>query len=250
MTQIPPDQGPDKPDTATPEEALKRRLLGRLAIAGGLVVVLLAGLAVMDHMSRAPEVEPPKVASASGPIEPAETPAEKPAESTGDATAVPEKGDAVTDSDTTSAPPLNDEHPAKPLTVPAEARTASMRPSPEASVPSRGPEPAQRIPQRSPVVADGHHAPASRPLTQPGPIAAQPAQVTEANRQFVVQMGVFNNIANAEELRAKLELAGIPAQIEARVKVGPFATREEAEAARKKLAALGLDPGYLTATRK
>ena len=61
---------------------------------------------------------------------------------------------------------------------------------------------------------------------------------------------MFNNVANAEELRAKLELAGIPAQIEARVKVGPFATREEAEVARKKLASLGLDPGYLTATRK
>ena len=58
-------------------------------------------------------------------------------------------------------------------------------------------------------------------------------------------MGVFNNVANAEDLRAKLELNGIPATIEARVQVGPFASREEAEAARAKLKELGLDGGLL-----
>jgi len=251
MTESKPDQTA-APTAATPEEALKRRLLSRLAVAGGLVVALLVGLGVLDRISRAPEVEAPKMASASGPIEPAETPvAEKPAEAAPEAAATDEKGNAITDSDTTEAPPLIAEHPAKPLTVPAEARTASLRPSPEAAVPGRAQEPAQHLAQRPPVVADGHHAPASRPLTQPSAaIPVQPAQVAESNRQFVVQMGVFNNVANAEELRAKLELAGIPAQIEARVKVGPFATREEAEVARKKLASLGLDPGYLTATRK
>jgi len=64
-------------------------------------------------------------------------------------------------------------------------------------------------------------------------------------RQFFVQLGVFSNVTNAEELRAKLELNGIPSQIEARVQVGPFASRQEAEAAREKLHALGLDGGLL-----
>jgi DedD protein len=63
-------------------------------------------------------------------------------------------------------------------------------------------------------------------------------------------MGVFNNLANAEELRAKLEMAGIPSQIEARVQVGPFATREEADAAREKLRSLGMDTGILTAIKR
>jgi DedD protein len=63
-------------------------------------------------------------------------------------------------------------------------------------------------------------------------------------------MGVFSSVANAEELRARLELAGVPARIEARVQVGPFATRQEAEQAREKLRSLGMDPGLVMAARK
>ena len=69
-------------------------------------------------------------------------------------------------------------------------------------------------------------------------------------RRFALQMGVFGNLANAEDLRAKLELHGIPSSIEARVHVGPFRTREEADAARAKLKELGLDPGLLVSVRK
>jgi DedD protein len=54
----------------------------------------------------------------------------------------------------------------------------------------------------------------------------------------------------AEELRARLELAGIPTQIEARVQVGPFKTRQEADAAREKLRALGMETGILTAVKR
>jgi DedD protein len=66
----------------------------------------------------------------------------------------------------------------------------------------------------------------------------------------VLQLGVFNNVTNAEELRAKLELAGVPAQVEARVQVGPFNSRQEAEEARQKLAAIGLEPGVVVAIKK
>jgi DedD protein len=72
----------------------------------------------------------------------------------------------------------------------------------------------------------------------------------EAARQFLIQVGVFNNIANAEELRAKIVAGGVPARIEARVQVGPFASREEAEQAREKLKALGVEPGLVVAARK
>jgi DedD protein len=43
-------------------------------------------------------------------------------------------------------------------------------------------------------------------------------------------------------LHAKLSLAGIPSTLEARVQVGPFKTRQEAEAARAKLKGLGIEP--------
>jgi DedD protein len=90
------------------------------------------------------------------------------------------------------------------------------------------------------VRAPRQAAPASRPLTQP------PGQTSV----FLLQMGVFNNPVNAEELRAKLELNGIPSQIESRVQVGPFKNRQEAEQMREKLKQLGMETGMLVATKR
>jgi DedD protein len=137
-----------------------------------------------------------------------------------------------------------------------------IRPSePAAQVPppmALRPDPQREI-ARAPLGGFNNKAPASRPLTQPIQ-SAQPGQTVEAAtsspsgrsvlRQFALQLGVFNNLANAEELRAKLELQGIPSTIEARVQVGPFKTREEIESARAKLRALGMDPGIMISMRK
>ena len=87
----------------------------------------------------------------------------------------------------------------------------------------------------------------------PRPVATTPIRpltgADEASRRYLVQMGVFSNVANAEELKARLDKAGIPTQIEARVQVGPFASKAEAEAAQKKMAAMGLN-GLLVSGRK
>jgi DedD protein len=132
----------------------------------------------------------------------------------------------------------------KPLTKLATPHQAMLKPSAPLVVPPAiapmadlGHRPAKSAPSET----VSRHAPPSRPLTQPH---------QEASRRYVVQMGVFNNLANAEELRAKLELNGIPAQIEARVQVGPFSSKEQADDARRKLTALGLEPGLLMAIRK
>lgn len=132
----------------------------------------------------------------------------------------------------------------KPLTKPATPHQAMLQPSaplvvPPAIAPTA--ELGHRPAKGSPSETVSRHAPPSRPLTQPH---------QESSRRYVVQMGVFNNLANAEELRAKLELNGIPAQIEARVQVGPFSSKEQADDARRKLTALGLEPGLLMAIRK
>lgn len=63
---------------------------------------------------------------------------------------------------------------------------------------------------------------------------------------FSLQAGVFSSTQRAEELYAKLQLNGIPATMETRVSVGPFKTREEADAAREKMKALGIDSVLLT----
>lgn len=58
---------------------------------------------------------------------------------------------------------------------------------------------------------------------------------------FVLQAGVFSSVQRAEELHARLTLSGVPSSVETRVQVGPFRTREEAEAAQIKLRELGIE---------
>jgi DedD protein len=121
---------------------------------------------------------------------------------------------------------------------PAKA-IAAVAPHPPAAA-QRAAEPAAK-PAVAPAEAmPAQHAPPARPLTQGKPPA----------RQMVWQLGVFEDVANAEKLRDRLKEAGIPNRIEARVQVGPFATAQEAEEARKKLKAMGLDPGLLMPVKK
>lgn len=226
------------PETSsTDDSALKRRLLNRIAVAAVVMVGLLGSLAIFDAIN-AP-VAPGPVRTAAAP--PTEAPAARPEAATeakpAEAPAVVAKAEppapAVPEGTSSpGAPPLQPLPAEKPLTKPATGRAASLRPSepvPPAAAPAARPDPAREL---AAAPAPRRTTP-SRPLTQ------------AAERQYALQMGVFNNVANAEDLRAKLELNGIPATIEARVQVGPFASREEAEAARAKLKELGLDGGLL-----
>ena len=235
------------------DQALKKRLLQRVAVAAAVVLGLLGGLVLFDSLTTGPEKEPAQVAKApepeakpiaeskpqeAVPEKPAEPAAEKPMEQATEqaVTAAPEP---VAEPERTEAPkgtmpPARVE---RPLTVPATPRQAAIRPGEPAAMAKQ--EPAKEI-ARAPVASTQRPEPASHPV----------ARVVESARQFLLQMGVFTNLANAEELRAKLEMAGVPAHVEARVHVGPFATRQEAEQAREKLKALGMEPGVIVATNR
>lgn len=229
---------PEMHETLTPqddEEALKRRLLNRIAIAGVVVVALLGGLAVFDAFYVPPK-HPPAVAKA--PAAPPQAPVEEPKPAEAKDVAKAEPQEELPPAPEVSAQPNIPLKPPRPLTPPATARPAMVKPS----------EPMLPVPARP--AAPRELARAAPPATSPGPLSKPLSQAVQATRQYVVQVGVFNNVANAEELRAKLELAGIPVQIEARVQVGPFKSREEAAAAREKLQALGMEPGILTAIRR
>ncbi len=241
MARTPPSESAAaEADPAAPENDegdLRRSLLRRAALAGVLIAALLGVLAVFDTLNAPPPkklaVAPPAAVpapEAAAPAAPAETPA---AAAPDDLAATQPSAPAeqeMSDSPTPTATPA--EKPERPLTKPARAREAMMRP----------PAPVVRRPEPEAQLAKLPHvgAPASRPLTRAAALV----------RHFVLQLGVFSNTANAEELRAKLELAGIPSQIEARVRVGPFKTRAEAEAARAKLRQLGIEPGVLLAVKK
>jgi DedD protein len=72
-------------------------------------------------------------------------------------------------------------------------------------------------------------------------VAKQPPAPPRLFSGYALQAGVFSDPHLAEELHAKLTLNGIPSTLETRVQVGPFNSREEAEAARVKMKELGID---------
>jgi DedD protein len=203
-----------------------------MAVAGVVILGLLGGLAVFDVLNKPQAPDLPKMATApvespsvSEPGKSAETAKDEPKE---DVAAEPERTETVMESPKS----------AKPLTLPATPRTASIKP-PLPSVAPAKPDVRQEIAKVIPE--------RTAPAGAPAPVAASKplAQVVEGAKRFLVQVGVFSNHANAEELVTKLQAAGIPAQIESRVQVGPFASRAEADAARAKLKAMGIDDGLL-----
>lgn len=71
-----------------------------------------------------------------------------------------------------------------------------------------------------------------------GPPVASPPRLLSGP---ALLSGVLPDARRAEELQAKLAQDGIPASIETRLQLGPFKTRAEADAARRKMLALGID---------
>jgi len=227
---------------ADDDEALRKRLLSRIAVAGVIIVGLLGGLAVFDSLNRPQQAALPKMAAVPPDSQPArQEPAEAPVKESEDASqavAGEEEGARPAESETVperSVTPLAPPPLAKPLTLPATPRAAAIRPGEPAFAgmpPDARDETARGIPEGTRPPQAG----AARPLTRPAEGGVS---------RFLVQVGVFGNYANAEELLQKLQAASIPAQIESRVQVGPFASRAEADAARVKLRALGIDDGLL-----
>jgi DedD protein len=58
---------------------------------------------------------------------------------------------------------------------------------------------------------------------------------------YTLQAGVFTDPRRAEEIHTRLAQEGIPVTLETRVLVGPFRNRNEAESARAKMKAMGID---------
>ncbi|MCF8198973.1 MAG: SPOR domain-containing protein [Sulfuritalea sp.] len=216
------------------DDALKKRLLNRIVVAVVIVTGLLGSLAVFDFLNAPPsppsQVEaptpslPPMAASMkSKESEPASTQSEKPSESTPPTVeqGVPEESAAPTT-------PMQAMPSEKPLTKPATGRLAMLhRAEPSATEPAES----RLLSNKSQPKPESHSA--SRPVNR------------ATGKQFGLQLGVFSNLENAEDLRANLEKHGIPATIEARVHAGPFASRAEADAARIKLKELGISESLM-----
>ena len=229
---------------------LRGKLVGRLAVAGLLVALLLGVLAFFDHLANPPEEPDEPVFAERVPVAPKKEMSQpvKPAENLPEPPA-PEK----------AAPPVEPPPPpqveAKPQAAVApeaapEKRPAGViaKPAPAALPPPAVPEatsaPSNIVPP-APRAAAPTEPVAARPPAhvadhKPAPVAS-PSGVARLFSGFLLQAGVFTSVQRAEELHARLTLSGVPSTLETRVQVGPFRTRQEAEAAQAKLRELGVD---------
>ncbi len=159
----------------------------------------------------------------------------------------------------------------KPMIAPARDVTAAAvpvappaaRPLPPVAVPpaDAGQEiaapasaPAESTVARVALTPASAPAPASAaPASHAAPVAAAPAS---AAGRFVVQIGAYTDANTLRDARAKVEKLGLKtytqvldadgAKPRTRVRVGPFATREDADAAAARLKRAGLPANILT----
>lgn len=222
----------------------RRQLLVRGGTVAALLVALLAVLVILDKQQPASEEEPAVVARTVTP--PAPRP-EVSAPSLADSAQalVAQSADAPTvESSSLSSAPLAAA--SAPQGVPEETMdpTAPVLGVPQPKVPdTASPRPPATKPAvpLAPRLTLGQEAP--KPMVRPE--AAKPAAPIRDG--FVVQMGVFSDYANAEQLHKRLVAAGVTARLETRVQVGPFKNRQEALAAQAQLKKLGLDSGMVVA---
>ena len=145
-------------------------------------------------------------------------------------------------------------------TAPAGSQAQPASPSPAVRsealpadpVPARATTTATTAPQPARPAAT---PPAATPTATPAPSrpAAQPAEPAASSVGFAVQMGAFSRESDATSLRDRLRAAGYSAIVQpvrtdkgtlSRVRVGPVATRAEAEQLKSRLAG-GFGPGMV-----
>ncbi len=142
-----------------------------------------------------------------------------------------------------------------PSPAPASAPPVAAKASSPAStpVPATAPTPAAAkasVPSSRPIPP-----PAAKPVAVPAVVPERPASATpsEAGR-FVIQAGAYSEAGKLREARTKLEKLGLKTYTQVvesnlgtrtRVRVGPYATRAEAEAVAAKVKGSGLPAAIL-----
>ena len=224
---------------------IKHKLAMRMAFAGVMIVALLGGLALFDYYSAQPEPEvaaPPQftepVPVAKKMVTQPVTPPVAAPEAVAPAESKPVEPEA------TSAPV--DKHAPRIDTPPPPVVAAQPSAPRKQSAPDRAASPVSTAVPVAPAQAAEAGAPPTPVTPAPSESAASPATPSAPTPPrlfsgYAVQAGVFADPRRAEELQARLAQEGIPATIEARVPVGPFKTRAEADAARARLTALGIE---------
>ncbi|HPT49896.1 MAG TPA: SPOR domain-containing protein [Accumulibacter sp.] len=239
---------------------VKRQLLRRIGVAAALIVTLLAGLALFDYINSPGEFDDadeeygePTTTRNSTPVMPVKP---LPTEASSTASAPPSVPAA--DSPSAGATGKGAEAPARALTEPPSGRKAGGENSADKStekVAEKGAEPlvGAGAAAKAPPLVSLPPPPevAARPVLPPvagtGPAARDkmavetPAPPPRFQAGFAVETVALPDVARAEEWQVRLAREGIPATVETRLRIGPFRTRAEAENARRKIKALGIE---------
>ena len=133
----------------------------------------------------------------------------------------------------------------KPPHEPSQALITPPASAPD--VPALKTEPPITPPPPPQVVNNGTLAPpldsaGVRP-SQPPVTQTAPADITAVvpGKAYIIQVGVFASPANARALQKKLRRAGIEANLETRVQLGPFKDKREADKALARAKKLGIN---------
>ncbi len=267
------------PVVQDPMAELRSKLISRLAVAGGMVISLLAILAFFDYLATPPDEPEMPVFSRPVPVAPRKevsqpvTPVTnlpeppvaeaKPAQSEVPPAPVvaeappPPAPEAAPENKTTPEVPKQSrgramagrvaDSEAAPDRLPralpgrqyAVPSTSSIVPSPP-TVRARLPETLSDVTAPPAINPSEQRLPSARVLQVQSAPPVMPPSTQRLFSGFLLQAGVFSSAQRAEELHAKLTLSGVPSTLETRVQVGPFKTRQEAEAAQEKLRELGI----------
>jgi len=151
---------------------------------------------------------------------------------------------------THTTPPAT--QPATPAVPPVTPPKPEVKPKPEPAKPTTPPKPETRSDDgaRALALLEGRNAPASAPK----PDTPKPAA---SKGNFVLQIAAYTTSEDAQSRRGKLHQAGVTnafveqatinGKQQYRLRVGPFPSREAAQAAQARLRTLGYDNGFIAA---
>lgn len=153
---------------------------------------------------------------------------------------------------------IPDKSKAKPITTAKAAAAVSAASSlsdKEELVSDAAPSAASKVTAATPVTAPTTPSATTPTSTATPTAAAQPTPAASAAPRYIVQVGAFADESKSQEVRAKLEKAGLKTYTNVaqtkdgrrvRVRLGPFSTREEADKAAAKIRQLQMQPQVLT----
>ncbi|CAB3887705.1 Cell division protein DedD [Achromobacter anxifer] len=144
----------------------------------------------------------------------------------------------------------------QPATPPVTAAVSPPKPEPKPATPPK-PEPKPATPAKPDTRSDDGARALALLEGRPAPAATAPAPKPAAKGNFVLQIAAYTTSEDAQSRRGKLHQAGVTnafveqatvnGKQQYRLRVGPFPSREAAQAAQARLRTLGYDNGFIAA---